>query len=177
MMRRVLWPAVFGFLVMVQAASAQVTTSNCHYAGVSAAQWGSRLLATYSDAAGRGVEVWCTRSMFSAHYDIRVSWSEAETAAGHPQAVVRRVKTVAGCYFIHGDNEGPVIAEDAAHGFARVTWTNRYKNDNRYAYVFSYDWITGKLTITATVPGKPALVRVVDPPDTFQAMHRLLPEP
>lgn len=162
---------------MIHAASAQVTTSSCQYAGLSAAQWGSERLAVYSDAAGRGVEVWCTRSLFSAHYDIRVVWGEAGTATDQPPAVVRRVKTVAGCYFIHGDNEGPVIAEDAAHDFTRVTWTNWYGNDKRYAYLFSFDWTTRKLTITATVPGKPPVLRVVDPPDNFAALHMLLPEP
>ena len=43
---------------------------------------------------------------------------------------------------------------------------------------FSYDWTTGKLTITATAPGLAPVVRIVDPPDSYRGTARikLLPD-
>jgi hypothetical protein len=118
--------------------------------------------------------------MFSAHYDIRIGWNErggsGEAATAQPPAVIRRVKTVAGCYFIKGDNEGPVILEDSAHAFTKVTWTNLNQKRKDTGYVFSFDWSTGKLTITATAAGRAPAVRIVDPPDDFEELRRLLPD-
>lgn len=157
-----------------RAALAPRAFPNCTFAGLGVGNWGAERLASYVDAAGRGVEVWCLRGMFSAHYDLRVTWNEPDGAHG---AMVRRVKSVAGCYFVKGENTGPDIAEDPAGVFTRVTWTNANPRDKGAGYAFSFDWTTGKLTITATASGKAPAVRVVDPPDDYDALDRLLPEP
>ena len=162
-----------------RAASAQVTLPVCGYAGLMVRDWGAERVRSYVDPAGRSVEVWCIRSLFTAHYVVRIGWNDREhagAAAGQPTAVVRQVRTMAGCYFTHGDNEGPDISEDSAHAFTKVTWTNQDAHNRATAFRFSYDWTTGKLTITATAPGLAPVVRIVDPPDTYEALHKLLPD-
>jgi hypothetical protein len=147
---------------------------DCTSAGLRVGDWGSKQLAAYADGSGRGVEVWCVRGMIAGHYDIRVTWDEPGIAT---PANVRHVKTFAGCYFKKGENHGPDIAQDSAHAFTRVTWTNLNKREAGTGYVFSYDWATKKLTITATAAGKPPAVSVVDPPDDFAALQGMLPSP
>ena len=125
------------------AASAQVTFPACRYAGLMVRDWGAERVRSYVDPAGRSVDVWCERGLVTAHYVIRIGWNERADAGGVAASgapvVVRRVKTIAGCYFTLGDNEGPEISEDSAHAFTKVTWTNMDANNRATAFRFSFD--------------------------------------
>jgi hypothetical protein len=169
-----LFAAAIAILATISSACAAEprTFPDCNSGGLNAGDWGATQLASYVDPAGRRVEVWCVRGLIAGHYDIRAAWNEP---AG--TGMVRRIKTFAGCYFTKGENKGPDIEEDAAHNFTRVTWTNLNARKEGTGYVFKFDWGTKKLTITATTAGKAPAVAVIDPPDDFDRLEDLLPEP
>lgn len=142
---------------------------------------GGERLEYYEDAWGRDVEVWCIRGVLNAHFDIRISWTVREDdrgiADGRPPNYYKVVKTVGGCYFNRGDNGGPDIVKGADKTFRTVEWTN-IDPASKKVYKFSYDWSTGKLTITTTKPGGgPPNVQVVDPPESYEDLAKLLPDP
>lgn len=156
-------------------------TADCDNAGLKFWKLGGERLEYYEDAWGRDVEVWCIRGVFNAHFDIRISWTVREDtggiADGRPPNYYKVVKTVGGCYFDNGNNGGPDIVTGADKTFSTVGWTN-IDPASKKEYKFSYDWLTGKLTITTTKPGGgPPNVQVVDPPNSYEDLAKLLPDP
>lgn len=153
----------------------------------------SRLEYYFDPETGRDVEVWCRRGFLGGwqHWELRISYPAemppsgiAPVTSGEPvtEPVRQEERTVGGCYFDGGDNAGPDINTAPGTGrFTKVHWSNTDVNDTGKVYEFTYDWTTGKLTIKTT--GGPRLgpggtqTTVVDPPNSWDALAKLLPDP
>ncbi len=139
-----------------------------------AAAWqnASELRQYFTDHHGHDVEVWCYRGIVRSHWDVRVGWDELDA-----QRAVHRTATIAGCFFDDGQSTGPAIIEDADHRYIRVEWTNQDPANQHKSYRFSYDFATGKVTITGIIPGSPPVTRVVAAQGGWDEMKAQLPFP
>ena len=135
------------------------------------------------DESGRDVEVWCMRTWYKpwdAHYEIRVSDTSKNTGNSPYH------RTVGGCFFIFGQNEGPDIKENRTTKtkYESVHWINQSPLTHK-EYDFTYDWAKNKLKIITRVPGLSLEpedfgseeVKEVDPPTSYEELKNLLPDP
>ncbi len=133
---------------------------------------GAELRQYHTDHHGRDVEVWCYRGVFRSHWDVRVGWDELEQ-----QRSVHHTATIGGCFFDNGQSVGPWILEDADHRYTRIEWTNQDPANEHKKYRFSYDFSTGKETITGIIPGSPPITKVVAAQPTWDQLKAQLPFP
>lgn len=147
----------------------QLATLSCRFAGPAFWEIGSELRRHYEDGHGHHVELWCERNVFGAHWDLRIDGGEP------PEA--HRSMTIGGCFFNQGESNGPIIQEGAGRQYTKIEWTNQDPGNEHEKYSFAYDYSTGLVTITATVPGFPPATTVVHPQETWEKMKDLLPDP
>jgi hypothetical protein len=133
---------------------------------------GTELRQYYTDHHGRDIEVWCYRGVFRSHWDVRVGWDEQQGARP-----VHHSATIGGCFFDNGQSVGPYIAETADDRYAKVAWTNEDPANEHKKYRFDYDFGTGQLTITGTIPGAPATTKTVAAPPGWDQLKAQLPFP
>lgn len=159
-------------------AQTPITRLSCKGAILGFEQLGDHRLATYQDAYGHHIELWCTRRIFDSQFDLRVALNApVQTAAGKRDAAASDpLATVGGCFFDNGDNDGPIIVNAPGGAYTRVEWTTATPSHRRQ-YRFSYDFATDKVTITATVRGCPAVSKIVAPQPSYKNLAALLPHP
>lgn len=157
------------------------------------------LMQSYLDAYGHDVEVWCVRDWYKpwdAHYELRISYAsesvpDAGIAGGEPgRKVAPQRRTVGGCFFFAGDNDGPDIDEDQSidkQKYIRVSWTNEDPISGK-KYTFIYDWRTNKVKIRTRHEGYTDAdngryhapyteEKEVDAPASYDELKKLLPDP
>lgn len=154
---------------------------NCSSAILALGQPGDRPIDQFRDGHGHVIELWCTSGVFTSQWDLRLA-STGRTDAPHTAAAGAlnapdRGLTIGGCFFDNGTNTGPAIARDPDGAFARVAWTNRSAFGEPRTYRFSYDFHTGRVTITLTSACGAPVVKVVAPQQSYAKMDALLPHP
>jgi len=139
---------------------------------------GDQRLASYRDGHGHDIELWCTRRVFDSQFDLRVAMvASAGSAQGRQDpAAPTPMRTVGGCFFDNGDNQGPIIAGNPDGSYARVAWITQDPTHRR-TYRFNYDFATRQVTITATVSGCAPVTKVVAPQPSYARMADALPHP
>ena len=157
----------------------QQAAAPCSPAGAAFWKQGQELRQYHTDHRGHDVELWCDRGVFNAHWDLRIGWDEFENAPGAVAAArpVHRSRTIAGCFVDWGESVGPDIAEGPDRQYSHIRWTNQDPANDHKKYEFSYDYATGNVTITTTIPGSPPATAVVRPQDNWEQLDALLPNP
>lgn len=147
----------------------ELATLSCRFAGPAFWEIGTELRRHYEDGHGHHVGLWCERNVFGAHWDLRIDGDEP------PEA--RRSMTIGGCFFNEGESNGPIIQVGEGHQYAKIEWTNQDPSNEHEKYTFAYDYSTGLVTITATIPGSPPATAVVHPQESWDKLKELLPDP
>jgi len=160
------------------AAAPPLTHLTCEGAILGFQQLGDHRLASYQDAHGHRIELWCTRRVFDSQFDLRVAVAApAHGGDGRPDPVAPgRLATVGGCFFDNGDNQGPIFVVDPGGGYVTVAWVTQDPADRR-KYRFSYDFASKLVTVTATVAGCAPVSKVVAPQPSYRRLAKLLPHP
>jgi hypothetical protein len=175
---RILTIALMVFALALPSARAQVSQTpqvsqtHCRSAALKFGAVGSELIERFDDGHGHDVELWCVRTVFTAHFDLRIGWDEQT-----PSGLIHRSATIAGCFFNHGRNSGPDLVRDNQGAWSKVEWTNIGPPDDNATYRFSYDYHSGMVTVTAATACHGPVTRLLEPQANFERLNDLLPDP
>jgi len=184
-MDRLILAAVFSGLLLAApvrcpAASAQGPTSrlSCNGSILKFEKLGDHRLVSYQDSYGHHIELWCTRRIFDAQFDLRVAMAPAAGKNDDPRDPVppERLATVGGCFFDNGVNEGPIILTDTNGAYTKVEWVTEDPSHWR-KYRFSYDFNTKLVTVTSMVQGCAPVTKRLAPQASYKSLAALLPHP